>query len=127
MIRTMTRTTAISSGPTLGIERMLAAAGGPLRGFTQPLFADPLAKVEVEAAGGRLRLSLILTPRLAGAIGVLDRPIHAHERDLPDRHAVVDRDRQIRQVGELEGQVPLEARVHEARGAVDDQAEPAER
>ena len=53
---------------------------------------------------------------------MLDRPVHAHERDLPDRHALVDRDRQVGDVRELEREVAGEAAVHEAGGRVDQQA-----
>src|SRR5919109_5269954 len=86
-----------------------------------------LAEIEIEAARRRLRLALVLAARLPGPVGVLDGTVHAHERDLPDRHAVVDRDRQGRQVGELQGQVSLEARIDEPGGAVGEEAEPPER
>src|SRR3954469_102636 len=115
MIRTMMRTTAISSGPTLGIERMLAAGDED-----SELVLAGLARgeIEVEAAGRGLGLALVLAPGLAGPIGMLDRAVHPHEGDLADGHPVVDRDGQVGQVGELQRQVSLEARVDEAGGAV---------
>ncbi len=48
------------------------------------------------------------------------------KRDLPDRHPVVDRDRQVRDVGEFERDVAREATVDEAGGRVDQQAQSAE-
>src|SRR5215213_9993357 len=84
-------------------------------------------EVEVEAARSGLRLALVLARLLARAVRVLDRLVHAHERDLTDRHAVVDRDREVRHVRELERDVPAEARVDEAGCRVDEQAEAAER
>ena len=50
-----------------------------------------------------------------------------HERDLPDLHPVVDRDRQVGDVRQLERHVPVPAGVDEARGRVDEQAEAAQR
>src|ERR671934_1645188 len=49
------------------------------------------------------------------------------ERELPDLHAGVDRDREICDIRELERHVPVPARVDETSGRVDEEAETAER
>ena len=108
----MIRTTRISGGPMFGMTEMVSrarpmvrprGASGPVASRTSSL------EVQVEAGRGRLRLALVLAARLAPSRRELDRPVHAHERDLPDRHPVVDRDRQVGDVRELERQVALEA------------------
>ena len=58
--------------------------------------------------------------RRLGGLGQLD------ERELADLHPVVDRDREVGDVRELERHVPVPAGVDEAGGGVDEQAEPAE-
>ena len=62
----------------------------------------------------------------APAVGRVGRGRELEEADLPDLHARVDRDGQVRHVGELERQVAVPARVHVAGRRVDQQAEPAE-
>src|SRR3954447_24385302 len=104
----------------LTLSTRLAAVWGGIGGLV-------LREVQIEAAGGGLGLPLVLAARLPGAIGVLDGPIHAHEGDLADRHAAVDRDRQGGEVGELEGEIPLESRIDEAGRRMDHQAQAAER
>src|SRR4051794_14339568 len=92
--------------------------------FSAPEWTSaPAFEVEVEAAGSGLGLTLVLAVGLPRAIGVLHRSVHAHERDLPDWHAEVDRDRQVRHVRELERQISREAAIHEPGGGVDQQAE----
>src|SRR4051794_7404917 len=83
-------------------------------------------KAQVKARGGGLRLSLVFRAGGSRPIGLLDLGVHAHERDLADRHAVIDRDRQVGDVRELQGEVALKAGIHEPRGAVDQQPEAAE-
>src|SRR5437588_2458663 len=97
-------------------------AAGP--DFETPLL---LREVEVEAAGGGSILALVLAADLGAPVGPLDRTVEPQERELPDRHAVVDVDRQVRDVGELEREVAGEAGVDEAGGGVDQQPDPAER
>src|SRR5436189_193233 len=122
MIRAMISTTRISGNPMLpGIPHRWYRRGGPATAIPLTL------KVQVEAAGRRLRLPLILTARLSGAIWALDRGVHAHERDLPDRHRVIDRHGQVGDVRELERQVALEAGIHESRRRMDEEPEPAKR
>ena len=85
------------------------------------------AEVLEVAAGGRAALALVLGAGGAAAVGPLGRGGHLHEADLADLHARVERDRQAGDVGEFEGDVPVEAGVDEPGGRVDQQAEPAER
>src|ERR671910_406579 len=110
MISTMMRTIAISSGPMFGTPQMVTAGAGCV---------GRAVEVEVVAAGGGLGLALVLGAGGRIAVWVFDRPVHSHEGDLADRHPVIEGDRQRRQVRELQGQVALEAGIHEARGAVD--------
>src|SRR5438270_5700614 len=86
-----------------------------------------LRKVEVEATGRGPVLALVLAADLGAPIGPLDRAVEPQERELPDRHAVVDVDRQVRDVGELEREVAGKAGVDEAGRGVDQQPDPAER
>ena len=65
--------------------------------------------------------------RWSGSRRVLGRGGHAQERDLPDLHARVERDRQVRDVRQLEREVPIPTGVDESRGAVDEQTEAAKR
>ena len=79
------------------------------------------------AARRRALLALVLRAEAVGAVrgrrglGQLD------ERELADLHPVVDRDREVRDVRELERHVAVPAGVDEACGRVDEQAEAAER
>src|SRR3954470_19407175 len=82
-------------------------------------------EVLVIAARRRALLALVLRADLARAVGRLRRLGHLHERDLPDLHAGVDRYRQVRDVRELERHVAVPAWIDEARGRVDQEAEPA--
>src|SRR5699024_6124389 len=82
-------------------------------------------EVEVEAAWSGLDLALVLIP--ARAVRILHGAVHAHEGDLPDRHAVVDRDREVGHVRELEREVAGEAAVHEAGRGVDQETEASKR
>ena len=86
-----------------------------------------VAEVEVVAAGRRAPLALVLRSRGPAAIGVLGGSRHLEEGDLTDLHARVERDRQRRHVGQLEGEVAVPARVDKACGRVDQQPEPAQR
>src|SRR5262249_54033673 len=89
----MMRTTANSNGPIFGTTGMLLRPG-PRVGRSALVGARGL-EVLVETGRGRLRLTLVLAPRLLAPVRALDREVHAHERDLSDRHPVVDRDREV--------------------------------
>ena len=104
---TITRTMMISSGSYS--ERHVAMGATVIRCLVSGF------EVEVEAARRGLGLALVLAARLVRAVGPLDRPVHPHERDLPDRHAVVDRDREVGHVRELERQVAAEASCPRSR------------
>src|SRR5829696_114235 len=96
----------------------------PRRRLSAPLRS---LEVEIEAAGGGLCLPLVLAARLALPVWMLDGPIHPNKGDLPDRHAVIDRDREVRDVRQLQGEVSLKTRIAEARRAVDQKTQAAKR
>src|SRR3954470_7833049 len=83
-------------------------------------------EVLVVAARRRALLALVLRADLARAVRRLRRLGHLHEGDLPDLHAGIDRDRQVRDVRGLERHVAVPAGVDEACGRVDQETEPAE-
>src|SRR4051794_18416180 len=68
-------------------------------------------EILVVLRGRRRRLALVARAELARAIRSLDRARHLEERDLTDLHAAVERNRQVRDVGEFERQVALPARI----------------
>src|SRR5205814_5786013 len=78
------------------------------------------------AAGGGALLALVLRAEALGAVRRLRRLGQLDERELADLHPVVDRDREVRDVGELERDVPVPARVDEPGRGVNEQPEPAE-
>src|SRR3990172_8359695 len=84
-------------------------------------------EVFVELRRCRGRLALVLGTRLARSIGPLDRAGHLGEGDLADLHSAVQGYRKVGHIGQLEGQVALPARVHVARGRVDQQSQSAKR
>jgi len=59
-------------------------------------------------------------------VGPLGRSVERHERELRDGQSGPELDRDPRQIGDLQGQRTLEARVDEPRGGVDDEPEAAE-
>ena len=79
------------------------------------------------AARRRPALALVLRADRRRAVRRRGRLGHLHEGDLPDLHAGIDRDREVRDVRELERHVAVPARVDEAGRRVDEQAEAAER
>src|SRR5215213_10627751 len=91
------------------------------------LAALTAVEIEVEAARRGLRLALVLARVLVRAVRVLDRLVHPHERDLADRHAVVDRDREVRHVRQLEREVPGEPAIDEPGCGMDEESEPSQR
>ena len=95
----------------------------------QASLADLAAALEVgvERRRGGLGLALVLRAELLGAVRPLHRRAHPEEADLADPHPVVEGDRQVGDVRELERQRPLPARVHVAGRRVDEQAEAAQR
>src|SRR5579884_2080047 len=91
-----------------------------------PPSARATREVEVVATRRRTALALVLRARLLRPVRTVGGRRHAQERDLPDLHARVDRDREVGDVRQLEGQVPVPACVDESCGAVDEEAETAE-
>ena len=67
------------------------------------------------AARRRAALSLVLRAERPRAVRRLGRLGHLHERELPDLHRRIDRDRQVRDVRQLERHVTVEPGVDEAR------------
>src|SRR3990170_3858895 len=84
------------AGRWLGRARRLAAvpALGPRLAARRPR-RYRLAEVEVVAARLRPLLPLVLRVRPLAAVGPLRRRSEPHERNLRDRHLVVERDRQV--------------------------------
>ena len=74
----------------------------------------------------RAGLALVLGAEPAGTVRCLGRLGHLDERELPDLHADVDRDRKVRDVRQLERHVAVPARVDEAGRRVDEEPEPPE-
>ena len=72
-------------------------------------------------------MALVLRAELAGAVRLLGGLGHLDERDLADLHRVVDRDREVGDVRELQRHVPVPTGVDESGGRVDQEPEPAER
>ena len=103
-----------------------AAPRGERRRVTTGAPPDPF-EVGVVAAGGRIGLPAVLRPDASVAVADLDGRREALEADLADLHAVVQLDRQVRDIAQLEGQRALPPGVDVARGRVDEEAEPAER
>ena len=64
---------------------------------------------------------------LAAPVRRLGRLGQLHERDLADLHLRVDRHRQVRDIRQLERDVPVPAGVDEPGGRVDQEPEPPER
>src|SRR6478735_4146194 len=95
------------------------------RGTARPT-SLPVAEVEVVAARRGAALALVLRALLRAPVRVLGRGGHLEEADLADLHARVQRDRQVRDVAQLEGQVTIPACVDEAGRRVDEQAQAAE-
>src|SRR5262249_29645119 len=71
-------------------------------------------------------LALILRAGFRAAVWVFGRAGQPEKAELTDLHARPQRDRQVGDVGKLEGDVPAEARVDETRRRVRQQAEAAE-
>src|SRR5699024_10937000 len=78
------------------------------------------------ATGSRSPLALILRTNRSGAIRYVGVRGHRHEADLADLHARIERDRQRRDVRQLEGDVAVPAGVDEPGGRMDQQAQAAE-
>jgi hypothetical protein len=68
-----------------------------------------------------------MRPEVRVAVRALRRLVERHERQLGDRLARPEDDRHAREVGDLERERALEARVDEAGGGVHDEAEPPQR
>ena len=96
---------------------MPSEQGAGLAGCLGPPFCDAPAGVEVAVRGrrGRCRLALVLGAQLLAAVRPFDRAGHGEEADLADLHAEVERDGQVGDVGQLERQGALPARVDIAR------------
>ena len=83
-------------------------------------------EVGVVAAGGRIGLAKVLAADPRVAVADLDWRAEALEADLADLHAVVQLDRQVGDVAELQRERALPARVDVAGGRVDEQSEAAQ-
>src|SRR3954449_12134803 len=90
------------------------ALRSPTTGGSQGLLV--VAEVQVVTRGGRPALTLVFGPRRIAPVGVLGGAAHPEEGDLPDRHPRIDGDRQVRDIRELEREMPVESGIDEARG-----------
>src|SRR6266545_1118666 len=88
--------------------------------------ATPL-EVPMVQAGGRVALPAVLAADPRVAIADLDRARQALEADLADLHAVVQGDRQVSHVRQLQRQVAFPAGIDVARRGVDEQAQAPKR
>src|SRR6266511_3760548 len=86
-----------------------------------------LGEVLPVAARGRALLSLVLRAERAGTVRRFSRLGQLREGELSVLHSVVDRDREIGHVRELERDVAVPAGVDEPCRGVDEQSEPAKR
>src|SRR6266545_6713296 len=85
--------------------------------------ATPL-EVPMVQAGGRVALPAVLAADPRVAVADLDRRAQPLEADLADLHAVVQGDRQVGDVRQLQRQVALPARVHEPGRRVNEEPQP---
>src|ERR671919_1472042 len=86
-----------------------------------------LGRTTLVARFGGLGLAVIVAAELGMAVRTLRRTVQCHERELCDGEPRAKDDRDGVEVGDLERQRPVEARIDEARGGVDDQPKPAQR
>src|ERR1039458_530820 len=77
--------------------------------------------------GRRATLSGVLRAEALRSVGAIGRRRHLEEADLADLHARIERDRQIRDVRQLQGDVSVPAGVDESGGRMDDEAQSSER
>src|SRR3712207_2210304 len=95
---------------------------------------SPSSKWSSDLTGGRavatlrrLDLALVVATQIGVAVWALRRAVERHERELRDRQAGVELDRHAGEVRDLERERPAEARIDEAGGRVDDQAQAPDR
>src|SRR6185437_6175053 len=105
------------------VARRALLGHGALRGSA----AVRATEVAMEGRRGGFGLALVLGPELRTAVRPLHRAGHLEEGDLTDLHAEIERDRQVRHVGQLERQVALPAGIDVAGRRVDQEPEPAKR
>src|SRR5699024_11261053 len=77
--------------------------------------------------GGRAALALVLRAGGGAAVGRLRGAGQTEQAQLPDLHPGPQGDGQVRDIGELERDVPAEAGIDEAGGRVGEEAESPER
>ena len=87
----------------------------------------PLLEVQIRLRGGGSALPLVLAAEGAGAVRGLRRGAEREDGELADFHARPQGDGQVGDVGQLEGDAAVEARVDKARGGVREEAEAAKR
>src|SRR5260221_14045018 len=86
-----------------------------------------LWKVEAISRRRRAHLPLIARPGLRRPVGTLRGAGERKERELPDPHPRIERDRDGVHVAELERDRAVPSGIDEAGGAVDEEAKAAER
>ena len=119
-----------SEGTTSEGEAMLhvacGEAGGRARDSTGLVSRGTGLEVDMNPAGCRLGLALILAAESLGAVGVLDGAGEAKEGDLAYFHAGIEGHGEVGDVTQLQCEVTFPARVDVAGGRVDEEADAAE-
>ena len=127
----MANITAVIPRPTASLRGTAFLLGGYYRvtKLARPVDLESRSWAEVVGipAGGRAPLTLVLRLEPVRTVGVVGRRGHLEKADLADLHTRVDRDGQVGDVGELEGEVTVPTGVDEAGRRVDEETEPAER
>src|SRR5207248_3366744 len=90
-----------------------------LRGSTRGLPLEVLPVLRRRRAA----LALVLRAQLAASVRRRRRLAELDEGDLPDLHARIDRHREVRDVRELERDMPVPAGIDEAGRRVDQETE----
>src|SRR5665213_3442133 len=98
-----------------------------MRASTAVLSSSLLFEVLRVPARRRTALARVLRAETFGSVGAIGRRRHLEEADLTDLHPRIERDGKVRDVRQLQRDVPVPAGVDEPGRRVDDEAEATER
>ena len=87
----------------------------------------PLLEVLPVAGRDGTPLTVVLRAQLPRPVRRVGRGRHPLEADLADTHPRIQGDRQVGDIGQLQGELAVEAGVHEPRRRMDQQAQAAQR
>src|SRR3954452_24343625 len=131
--RTLVRIAKATSAPpamkngVLDRSAVSSAASRMVRSSMRGTLSSGAARGAALVSGlRRLELPVVVAADLRMPVRPLRGRVERHERELRDRLRGVQLDRDPRQVRDLKRQRAAPPGVHEARGRVDDEAEPAE-